>query len=429
MLSLMVRALLFGFMLMSLGCVGGGDDGPRSCSLDSECFDGELCDPRKKTCRSAADVMCYNSEECLESGKCSALGGECEVGSDWDCEQSRLCGRMGRCRQSGSSCVATNEGCAESDACAAEGLCGLSSDGSACALTTEGCAQLPACAEEGLCGLSSDGSACALTAEGCAQLPACAAEGLCGLSSNGSACVDLSVDRRALEWVRIEGGSFMMGSIETERTTPVHSVTVTPFEITATEVTVAQYRACVDDGRCSEPDTREGCNWNVEGREDHPINCVDWGQARTFAKWIGADVDLPTEAEWEYAARGGQNFIYAGSNNPDEVAWYYQNSRDSTELVRSRQANGYGLYDMSGNVREWVLDEVHENYEGAPTVSDEAWGEVPECGQVCDIGSVGRVNRGGSWRSYADLLRVADRGLSSPDLRDIILGFRLRRTR
>ena len=118
---------------------------------------------------------------------------------------------------------------------------------------------------------------------------------------------------------------------------------VTPFEITATEVTVAQYRACVDDGRCSEPVSEGFCNWNVEGRETHPINCVDWGQARTFAKWIGADVDLPTEAEWEYAARGGQDFIFAGSNDLDEVAWYSQSSGVSTKLVGTKQANGYGL--------------------------------------------------------------------------------------
>lgn len=397
MLPLMVRALLLGFMLMNLGCVGGGDDGPRSCSLDSECFDGELCDPRKKTCRSAAEVMCYNSEECLESGKCSALGGTCKVGSDWDCEQSRLCGRTGRCRQSGNSCVATDEGCAERDACAEEGLCGASSDKMSCVLNNAGCAQSAACAAEGLCGLF---------------------RGVC---------------LEPLEWVSVEGGSFMMGSTEgssPERTTPVHSVTVTPFEITAREVTVAQYRACVDDGRCSEPETRrDGCNWNVEGRESHPINCVDWGQARTFAKWIGADVDLPTEAEWEYAARGGQNFIYAGSNDLGEVAWYTENSGGSTKPVGKKQANGYGLYDMSGNVLEWVLDEWHVNYEGAPTVSDEAWGEVPECAQVCDTGSARRVLRGGSWYSNADNLRVAIRYFNSPDDRYSYLGFRLRRTR
>lgn len=245
--------------------------------------------------------------------------------------------------------------------------------------------------------------------------------------------VDISV-RLGIEWVSIEGGSFMMGStegFETYSSTPVHSVTVTPFEITATEVTVAQYGACFDAGRCSEPSTgEEECNWNVGGRENHPINCVDWGQARTFAKWIGADVDLPTEAEWEYSARGGQDFIYAGSNNLDEVAWYGENSGRSTHPVGTKQANGYGLYDMSGNVYEWVLDEWRDNYEGAPIVSNEAWGGAPECIQVCDTSSAMRVSRGASWDTFiTDSLRVAKRNYNSSDFHDSHFGFRLRRTR
>ena len=332
------------------------------------------------------------------------------------------------------------KGCAQSDSCSQFGLCIESIEGSSCIVTDESCSQSLACSGQGLCAASFDLASCVATEEGCAGSVGCAEEGLCELSSDESECVDIS-GRLGIEWVSIEGGSFMMGSTEglfPESTTPVHSVTVIPFEITATEVTVAQYRVCVDQGRCSEPETRDGCNWNIEGRESDPINCVDWGQARTFAKWIGADVDLPTEAEWEYAARGGQDFIYAGSNDPDEVAWYSENSGVSTKPVGTKQANGYGLYDMSGNVWEWVLDEGHTNYEGAPTVSDEAWGEAPECDQVCDIGSARRVFRGGSWYggnndSYADLyanyLRVADRNRNSPDSRDFYLGFRVRRAR
>lgn len=252
--------------------------------------------------------------------------------------------------------------------------------------------------------------------------------------------LDGTSDRLGIEWVSVEGGSFLMGSSEvdlSEWITSVHRVTVIPFEITKTEVTVAQYRTCVDAGRCSEPKTGGDCNWNVGGRENHPINCVNWGQARTFAKWVGADVDLPTEAEWEYAARGGQDFIYAGSNNSDEVAWYAQDPEVFiTHPVGTKQANGYGLYDMSGNVSEWVLDEWHGNYEGAPTVSNEAWGEVLECGQVCDTGSAGRVagyagrvNRGGGCGGGVNDVRVTSRQGSWPDNRVRNVGFRLRRTR
>lgn len=206
----------------------------------------------------------------------------------------------------------------------------------------------------------------------------------------------------------------------------VHTVRMHSFYMSKTEVTVGQYRKCVEAGRCTEPDTDSSyCNWGKSGREDHPINCVDWGQARTFAKWVGANVDLPTEAEWEYAARGGQSYKYAGSNNPDEVAWY--NDR-GTRTVGTKRANGYGLHDMSGNVWEWTLDEYHYSYSGAPSNGSEAWGNVPKCSQVCDRTSAGRVFRGGSWSYVADRLRVAHRYVSSPVFRVSCLGFRLRRT-
>ena len=119
-----------------------------------------------------------------------------------------------------------------------------------------------------------------------------------------------------IEWIRIDGGSFEMGSNNHSREQPIHTVNVPSFEIMKTEVTVAQYQACVDAGECTEPDTGgyEGhCNWGRSGRENYPINCVDWLQARAFSKWVGGD--LPSEAQWEYAARSqGQNIIYPWGN-------------------------------------------------------------------------------------------------------------------
>jgi formylglycine-generating enzyme required for sulfatase activity len=153
---------------------------------------------------------------------------------------------------------------------------------------------------------------------------------------------------------------------------------------------------------------------------------VDWGQARTFAKWVGAD--LPTEAEWEYAARGGQSFTYAGSNSPDDVAWYSSNSDDGTQPVGTKRANGYGLHDMSGNVWEWVLDELTIDYSNAPSDGHQAVGSLPTCSTKCDNGAAGRVNRGGGWNSGAGSLRVALRDSASPDNRYDSLGLRLRRT-
>ena len=106
-----------------------------------------------------------------------------------------------------------------------------------------------------------------------------------------------------LDWVQIPGGTFQMGSASgDDDEQPVHTVGVAGFKMMKSEVTVGQYRKCVDAGSCTAPDTGEDCNWNT-GREDHPVNCVDWNQAQAFAVWAGGR--LPTEAEWEYAARSG----------------------------------------------------------------------------------------------------------------------------
>jgi len=225
-----------------------------------------------------------------------------------------------------------------------------------------------------------------------------------------------------ITWVRIPGGSFQMG----------HTVTLSDFEMSKTEVTVGQYRKCVAAGVCSEPSS---CSWFLAGspnwssspgsKENHPINCVSWVQARTFAKWVGAD--LPTEAEWEYAARGGQSFTYAGSNSPSDVAWYNQNSDGGTRPVGTKRANGYGLHDMSGNVGEWVLDE-YGYYMSAPSDGHQAAGSLPACSIECDSSPARRVHRGGSWFFGASDLRVALRFSSSPDDRSGSHGLRLRRT-
>ena len=218
----------------------------------------------------------------------------------------------------------------------------------------------------------------------------------------------------------------MMGSKDgDDDEKPVHRVSVSAFRIAESEVTVRQYRKCVEAGVCTEPSTEYSqCTWGKSGDDDHPINCVDWGQARTFSRWVGGD--LPTEAQWEYAARGGQGFKYSGSDDASAVGWYGESySSGSTHPVKRKQKNGYGLYDMSGNVWEWTLDEWHSSYSGAPNNGDQAWGSTPTCGTRCDTGSSRRVFRGGGWISDARRLRVAFRLGITPGLRDrTLVGFR-----
>jgi sulfatase modifying factor 1 len=249
--------------------------------------------------------------------------------------------------------------------------------------------------------------------------------------------------RIGIEMISIKGGSFMMGSEDGEiDEKPVHSVVVKDFYMSKTEVTVGQYRKCVDAGECSEPRDKNDnkyCNWGYSDREDHPINCVDWKQARTFAKWVGGD--LPSEAQWEYASRsGGQDIKYPWGNAEATCEHAVMADggdgcgRDRTWEVcsKTRGNTAQGLCDMGGNVCEWVLDENHDSYSGAPS-DNIGW-----CSdRVCDSNtSAHRVSRGGSWYSDASVLRSASRsdnwdlrsalrGLSSPSLRNDRVGFRV----
>ena len=216
--------------------------------------------------------------------------------------------------------------------------------------------------------------------------------------------------------VTIPAGTFMMGCTTEQGEDcdddekPAHSVTLRSFEINKYEVTQEEWQAVMG---------KDPPKLRFKACDKCPVERVSWNDIQAFLKKLnqltGKNYRLPTEAEWEYAARGGENYKYAGSNTIGEVAWYDDNSGGKTHPVGKKQANGYGLFDMSGNVWEWCQDKWHDNYNKAPD-DGRAW----ETGN-----SSFRVLRGGSWYSRAWNCRVADRDFHYPDSRLSYYGFRL----
>jgi formylglycine-generating enzyme required for sulfatase activity len=215
--------------------------------------------------------------------------------------------------------------------------------------------------------------------------------------------------------VRIPAGEFLMGCSpgdgecgDDEK--PKHEVWVSEFFLDATEVTVASFGKCVQAGECSAPNTGRKCNWSAPGKEAHPVNCVDWNQAKSFCAWAGKR--LPTEAEWEKAARGGKNGSRYG--DLDAIAWYNENSGGGTQPVGKKQPNAFGLYDMLGNVWEWCSDWYDKGYYKESPGRDP---KGPSSGQY-------RVLRGGSWFHESWDVRASLRYVNHPGHWTVYYGFR-----
>jgi serine/threonine protein kinase/formylglycine-generating enzyme required for sulfatase activity len=172
----------------------------------------------------------------------------------------------------------------------------------------------------------------------------------------GGGSATSSRDAETGEMVHFSGGTFQVGDDAFPPAAPRHKVTVAPFSLDITEVTVKAYRKCVDAGRCTTPLGLPGSNWNVEGRDSHPINYLDWAAGRTFCEW--ADKRLPTEEEWEFAASGGvaQHVYPWGIGDPTLGVCFNKGASGSTcEVKKSDQdVTPEGLYDMAGNVNEWT---------------------------------------------------------------------------
>jgi formylglycine-generating enzyme required for sulfatase activity len=248
------------------------------------------------------------------------------------------------------------------------------------------------------------------------------------------------VTTKGIVWILIPGGTFMMGSEEGfPKEQPVHQVHVPTFEMSKTEVTLSQYQSCVDDGACTIPDNLNPCNWDVSGRDDHPVNCMTWHRASSFCQWAGGR--LPSEAEWEYAARsGGQDMTYPwGEDLPscDYVVMEGGCGQQRTWEVCSKTAGNttQGLCDMAGNVFEWVQDTFQGSYDcdANPDALDcESGGLAPTDGSAWESPTNWyRVIRGGAWRYSSNdsyYFKTTHRSYDEPTFYGDLDGFRCARS-
>ena len=229
-----------------------------------------------------------------------------------------------------------------------------------------------------------------------------------------------------MKMIWVEGGDFLMGCTSEQSDCDsdeqnVRRVTVDGFYIGMLEVTQSQWEKVVGTS-ISQQRNKKGLDYSLKGvGPDYPMYYVSWDEAMEFCRLLsnktGRTYTLPTEAQWEYAARGGnknEGTKYAGSNVSDAVAWCWENSARSTHIVGTKRANALGIYDMSGNVWEWCKDWYADSYVSYDTNNP-----------VGPSSGTERVVRGGRWGSSAPESRVANRCRYSPDNHDDDCGFRV----
>jgi sulfatase modifying factor 1 len=231
--------------------------------------------------------------------------------------------------------------------------------------------------------------------------------------------------------LEIPGGTFDMGCIEADgacdpENQPAHSVTLSPYWIEATEVTVAAYKECVDAGGCTEPGVDVPCSYGSPLATQHPINCVNWQQATDYCAWKGRR--LPTEAEWEFAARGNTGRPYPWGSAEASCAFAHMFVMTSEQSTFGCDTNDtapvgsypdgatlYGGFDMAGNVEEWIADWFSETW----------YAESPANDPIGPAEGTQRVVRGGDYYDAATFnLRTMERARVNPTLAAPERGFR-----
>src|SRR3990170_6736051 len=312
-------------------------------------------------------------------------------------------------------------------------------------------------------------SSCSSWCKACLFLIVASCILLIPLGANG----DEGKSESEMEMVFIKGGCFQMGNIfaneennkkvpaynkgsslfgdgndgEFNDEVPVHEVCVDDFYIGKYEVTIAEFEKFVNEtGYVSDAEKRGGCfgkvgykwrkrrdfNWSkvdFPQTDRHPTVCISYNDTKEFIKWLNEKLvvseanpsgkyRLPTEAEWEYTARsGGKAEKWAGTNNESELSdygWYNKNSKGKTHPAGNKKSNGLGLYDMTGNVWEWVQDWYDENYYNSSPKNNP---QGPTSGSY-------HIHRGGSWYFSSHHARITSRHPYTPDYRCYSLGFR-----
>ena len=239
-------------------------------------------------------------------------------------------------------------------------------------------------------------------------------------TTESEASKTFNVNSAVMTMVYVEGGTFQMGGSDKnakEWEKPVHNVTLDDYYIGMCEVTNELWRAVMEDGLPSGIDEPE---WYYYNLGYYPQNMVSYGECLDFISKLneltGHEFSLPTEAQWEYAARGGnksKGYLYSGSNDPSEVGWCYENDANEPNIVCTMKPNELGLYDMTGNVMEWCAD-----YYGPYTEEAQVNPTGPASGEH-------RVMRGGSVINFYDESRVSHRVGGEPNSHFFFVGFRL----
>ena len=331
------------------------------CLVDGTCRDGLVCDPVINLCISPEEDCIGRA--CGLSPNAGHACGTCPGETEWCTDEGRClddCADL-ECGPSPIPGIACGTCPGPTDLCTEAGHC------------VDDCARLE-------CGLS------AILEIDCGTCPE--ADSIC---SESGRCLDPGV-----EWVAIPGGTYEMGHAGlVNDETPVHTVNLQSFEIMKTEVTVSMFHVCVMDAEhCSPPETSLGCNWGLNDRLNHPVNCLSFFQALAFCEWLGGRI--PSEAEWEYAARSaGQVVTFPWGETVASCSFAVMSDggdgcgMGSTWPVCSkpRGHTEHGLCDLAGNVGEWVMDYYHPSYDGAPN-DGSAW---------LDPVSHQGIVRGGAW--------------------------------